>query len=541
MRVLIVDDEKPVREAIRLLGDWSSIGAEQISEAENGEIAMRMILSGKPDLILIDMKMPVVSGLELLQWLESRHEDIVCIVISGYSDYEFTRQAIKSRVVDYLIKPVNRDSLNQALKNAAKIVKMRKQGLVSNTMNDDFQKSHSAEETAGKMKLINSVFEGSYDLRIRDMYGSFLAEEKESSYSVILLRIMNFRVIRNQKFGNDSDLLFFVINNVVEEVVTSENRPLCFQLPTAEQEIIIVLTCGHESSKDTNREIAGNIIGSLEKCLDLRAIAACSQSSNSILDLSAARNDMQNRLNRMNLLNIKPLTDYTDENSNEEPCISLMHYKDSLEQAVLSGRYEQIELVLQQFLDQMISSGYFSLGSAERVRQEMLYLFNSFALKYRSNNALPNSEELAASELASISQDYSNFQGFTDMIYCLANFYYNRIRRQNGRFEISDVRDYLASHFHEDITVSDLARRYFMSRGYLMKLFKHKYGTGIFEYLQQLRMDKARELLADPDIKIQYIAEITGFNDQNYFSKAFRHVTGQSPSEYRCNLNRNQV
>lgn len=70
MNVLIVDDEKPVREAIRLLGDWSDLGVDQIAEAENGEIAMRMIMNDKPDLILIDMKMPVISGLEVLQWLE---------------------------------------------------------------------------------------------------------------------------------------------------------------------------------------------------------------------------------------------------------------------------------------------------------------------------------------------------------------------------------------------------------------------------------------------------------------------------------------
>jgi two-component system response regulator YesN len=74
-----------------------------------------------------------------------------------------------------------------------------------------------------------------------------------------------------------------------------------------------------------------------------------------------------------------------------------------------------------------------------------------------------------------------------------------------------------------------------------MKLFKQKYGTGIFEYLQQLRMDKAKTLLNDPEIKIQYIAEMTGFNDQNYFSKAFRHATGQSPSEYRRRVQKTQV
>lgn len=541
MRVLIVDDEKPVREAIRLLGDWSNIGVDHISEAENGEVAMRMIINDKPDLILVDMKMPVVSGLELLQWLETNYEDVVSIVISGYSDYEFTRQAIKSRVVDYLIKPVNRDSLNQAIKKAVQIFQMRHQGQISKAIEDSPQAAQLAAATADKKKLINSVFESSYDLRIRDMYGSFLNAEKDCSYSIILLRMMNFRVIRQHKFGNDSDLLFFVINNVVEEIIKCENKTLCFQLPTAEQEIVVVLTCKPDCPHDKNREIAGSIIGSLEKCLDLKAIAACSQSCKSILDLADIRQDLQISLDNMNLLELKPLTDYISILCNEDPCISLMHYKESLEQAVLSGRYVQIELVLQQFLKQIKTHGYLSLGSAERIRQEMLYLFNSFALKYRANTTIPNSDELAASELASINQDYSNFQGYAEMILGLANFYYNRIRRQSGRFEISDVHDYLASHYHEDITVSDLARRYFMSRGYLMKLFKQKYGTGIFEYLQQLRMDKAKTLLNDPEIKIQYIAEMTGFNDQNYFSKAFRHATGQSPSEYRRRVQKTQV
>lgn len=100
------------------------------------------------------------------------------------------------------------------------------------------------------------------------------------------------------------------------------------------------------------------------------------------------------------------------------------------------------------------------------------------------------------------------------------------------------IREYIDTKYTESIRVSDFADRYYFSREYLMKLFKQKYGTGIYDYLQSVRLERAKELLGNPSIPIRSVAQRVGYTEDNYFSKAFRKLTGVSPSRYRQNLSK---
>lgn len=103
----------------------------------------------------------------------------------------------------------------------------------------------------------------------------------------------------------------------------------------------------------------------------------------------------------------------------------------------------------------------------------------------------------------------------------------------NQPFEVGDIKAYIDHHYFEEIKISMFSDKYFLSREYLMKLFKQQFGFGIHEYVQKVRMDKAKELLSDPNLKIQDISEMLGYKDKNYFSKAFRNYYSVSPSEFR--------
>ncbi|MDO4303393.1 MAG: response regulator [Bacillota bacterium] len=98
---------------------------------------------------------------------------------------------------------------------------------------------------------------------------------------------------------------------------------------------------------------------------------------------------------------------------------------------------------------------------------------------------------------------------------------------------IEIIKDYIEKNYRNNIKISMFAAQYFFSKEYLSKLFKNKYGCGIYEYVQKVRMERAKDLLLNPEIKIQSIAERLGYADNNYFSKAFRHYYGMSPSQFR--------
>ncbi|WML51403.1 response regulator [Neobacillus sp. PS3-12] len=120
MKAVIVDDERHVREGIRLLGEWDRFGIEQIYEAGNGEEAIQLIQQYRPEIIFSDMKMPKMDGTQLLEWIKENYPDSKTVVVTGYDDYHYMRKAINFGSFDYLLKPVDPESLNQTLAKAVK-------------------------------------------------------------------------------------------------------------------------------------------------------------------------------------------------------------------------------------------------------------------------------------------------------------------------------------------------------------------------------------------------------------------------------------
>lgn len=117
-KVLIVDDESPVREAVKLLGEWDRLGVTKVIEAQDGEEAKRIIAKERPALIISDLQMPRCNGIELMEWVHKEAEATKLIVLTGYDEYSYMRRAIQLGSFDYLLKPIDPDVLNETLARA---------------------------------------------------------------------------------------------------------------------------------------------------------------------------------------------------------------------------------------------------------------------------------------------------------------------------------------------------------------------------------------------------------------------------------------
>lgn len=118
MKVLIIDDVALVRDAVRMLGKWDMFGITEIFEASNARDGLEIIHRENPDIIITDMKMPVMDGTALLERIETEHLRSKLIIISGFTDFKYTRLAIHAKVVDYILKPIDPQDLNNALASA---------------------------------------------------------------------------------------------------------------------------------------------------------------------------------------------------------------------------------------------------------------------------------------------------------------------------------------------------------------------------------------------------------------------------------------
>ncbi|MCA1320443.1 response regulator [Bacillus tianshenii] len=120
MKAIIIDDEKHVREGLLLLAEWKEHGIDTILEAQDGDEATKLISQHRPEIIFTDMRMPKKDGISLLKWLDSTDLNSMTIVVSGYDDYEYMRNAITYKSFDYILKPIDPDILNETLARAVK-------------------------------------------------------------------------------------------------------------------------------------------------------------------------------------------------------------------------------------------------------------------------------------------------------------------------------------------------------------------------------------------------------------------------------------
>ena len=128
MKVLIVDDERHVREAIRLLVNWDSYGIETILEAQDGNIAMEILAREQPQIVFTDMMMPGIKGTELLAWIQQHAPRTKTIVISGHDDFDFVRKTVMYGGIDYILKPIDPLQLNEAVEKAVNSRKQEDEG-----------------------------------------------------------------------------------------------------------------------------------------------------------------------------------------------------------------------------------------------------------------------------------------------------------------------------------------------------------------------------------------------------------------------------
>lgn len=539
-KVLIIDDEEPLREAIRILGDWNGLGIEEVLEATDGKAGLEMLAEHKIDLAMIDMKMPELNGMELLQIIERDYPDLLTIVISGYNDFEYTRQAIRSKVVDYLLKPVNRHDLNQSLRKAIDVLDAKRKK-DSDFINRNITLNMSLPRLKEKVYL--SIIERSFKSQTNEAFLPLIgADDPGNRFTAVVLRVLNLEEIRKSRFHEDTDLLHFAVANVINEITGDHFQTFSFASPKQEREMIAILTMKGGYPEDiAYRSVhqMNKVAATLKELFGIVVAAGIGHSGHDAMEIASSYEAAKAAISAIDLLRLKGavVTGAADRASAVKDNQSLTSRIPTIRNALEGGNVQHAKAILSEFVKKWKSSDGFSFGEADRALHEYIILLNDTALELGVDHGqLPMSGEQALRAIG-ISTDFASLEQFEQLLNGILDFYSSEIRKSqtgNQPFEVGDIKSYIDNHYFEEIKISMFADKYFLSREYLMKLFKQQFGFGIHEYVQKVRMDKAKELLDDSSLKIQDISEMLGYKDKNYFSKAFRNYYSLSPSEYRA-------
>ncbi|MGP0584543.1 response regulator transcription factor [Paenibacillus timonensis] len=538
-KVLIIDDEEPLREAIRILGNWQDLEVDEIWEATDGKAGLAMLEQHKPDIVMVDMKMPELNGVEFLQIVEQEYPELLTIVISGYNDFEFTRQAIHARVVDYLLKPVNRQDLNQALRKAVDVLHAKRQ-IQSESITRNIAFNMSLPKL--KEKIYLSIIERSFKKQSNQAFLPLIgADHQDHRFGVLVLRIMNMEAVKDSRFNRDRELLYFAVANVINDVAVDSLQCFSFANPKQEREMIAVYTArGGYPQEIAFRagELMRKVASTLSDLFGVLVAGGIGQYCEDVLDLAGSYDEAISGIQGIDLLKLKgnAIIGEADKPTLKET-FSFSSRMPILRGALEAGNLNHAKSVMVEFAKSIRVSGFFSIGAADRLLREIVVLMNDTASELSvPADKLPSSGGDRSLQALGLRTDFATFDQFETLLLELAEYYHEQVRRSMaaGRpFSVEDIKEYIDNHYFEDIKISMFTEKYFLSREYLMKLFKQQYGCGIHEYVQKVRMDKAKELLDDSMLKIQEISEMLGYKDKNYFSKAFRNYYDLSPSEYR--------
>jgi len=531
MKALIVDDEEDVRDSIRMLVDWETYGITDILEASNGGAAMELIREEKPEIVFTDMKMPGVDGLELLQWIEGECPGSKRIVISGYDDYTYMRRTIKHGGLDYLLKPINRGELLEALRNAVNSWrKEEEERRLSLKKNVEINQTMPAYWD----KVLSSVVSqpGYYRSAAAELSAAF-EWSGEQEFQVVLLPVAPLPRLVLRQFGRNLDLLHFLMTNICNEILGSVRSGFAFKHTDPHQGIVLLYT-GDPTELDTKlvemNDAFARILGTRFRfAYDRTTFVAEAMHMGFLKAMQAARS-------------ISFLQDAKWIYSGEEASahigkrVVLADYGSRIAVAVYSGDLNKIEHAVAQWIKAIEQMQEVTLEHLKYWQYEYELLRDRIL---REANMEPTSTEYPLFIPPSVFPIDSEgrlsladmHREWTETFGQMANWLRKARPKENN--VIYAVKQYIDANYRENLLQQEVAGQFFVSREYVSRKFKQEFNENISDYLERIRIEHAKALLSNMQYSISSIAEMVGYQDARYFSKIFGKLTGMTPREYR--------
>lgn len=535
MKTLIVDDERHVRDAIQLLANWESLGIKDILQAADGEEAIELIQEHSPQIVMTDMRMPRKDGAELLSWLHTYMPEIKVIVISGYDDFEYVRHTIRNGGMDYILKPVNPVALNEALEKATKAWYLDEEKRRLST-NQSIEVNQMKPLSLERLWTDLIMGRGHKDSLIGQLRDRIPLPEYVTTCSVAIINDLQFDRDLLTKFRNRRDLLAYTLINICNELL--KDTGAAFRHMDKPGVIIILCWDSNISFSKILNEMNNGIYITLRR----RIHFGTGNTMNFPEGLPQAYQDAEQALWCRNLLdNHQHIRIHQDRcvKSSGARTLRLASYEEKFRLAALSGNREQIEAAADQWLMEVRRRGAVSPEHLVRWNSEWEWLQHSWTEPEVIEGQTPEEDVEISQDLpfllplnddGTLSWDRWR-QQIIGRIYATSQVMTQMHSRENHI--IHDIARYLENSYHEEISLQDIASRFYLSREYISRKFRQEFGVTLSDFLGRIRIDKAKLLLLNPHLRMAQIAEMVGYHDEKYFSKVFKKLEGQTPNEYR--------
>ena len=503
MRFVIVEDEIRIREGIRRLLPKLDKENQIVGEAENGEKGLEIIRRETPDIIITDVRMPVMDGLQMLETLYGEGCQAKAIVLSAYSEFEYARTAMRMGVTEYLLKPIVLGDFSEAIARIKAELKNSRR--------------KKPEKIGGLDQVMKNILGG--ELVIDREVSDYLQKEFHIPQQMPLaLLVVYFEEWTEKKKAE----FIWKIRNILREKTQID---FCLQEDERKKEIRLFLY--HYQKKDNvKRWIQSHFLGRGE---GLSGIAMGWVETESICSLKTDYEELEHYLEWSIPMGDEIIISLPEIKSVQTSlCVYPLELENQMKLAVCTNDSVRIEKSVENFRRYFQNQKIYEPQNVKECYVRFFWAMLSF-LKETGNF---NEEGFEERELLEQITKTRTRKGLKKA----ANALLDRIGKQKNAIENLTVKRAVAmihEYYRSGVTLEEIAQKLGITPEYLGTQFHQEMGVNFSAYMKEFRIEKAKELLLGTQLKLYEIAEMVGYSDSKYFSKVFKAQTGQLPAEYR--------
>lgn len=515
-KVAIIDDDRQVLRGMKQVIPWEELGAEWVGESMNGERGLELVRKEQPDIVITDIYMPVMNGLQMIEILRNEQFQGIILIHSGYSDFEVARKALRLKVEDYLSKPISRTTIRDTLLRAIESIQSEASVKLEH---EKLREKLVLYEPFVRKELLKRAVMGTTDA-IPEAELS-LAGGGPNNHLVLGLEIIRTARISDVR-APDRFLFRFAVQNIINEILNEAGYSFDYVELHGYYSALILHFDKEKEYPELLKgisEISARIVECVHRYLQISVkigMGGLKESWAAVSDSmeEAFRFSERTASDPLHMsASVKPMKFYhelvedieTTQGKNAHKIVR--HYINALKEQS-GGRQLQYDLMGAQFW--AILS--YTLND-EVVRLQDIAKESSIEAELGNIVTLDQYEAWLNEKIAQI---------------CLNQEWHDNMKH---KVAIDLIKQFIHENYAEEITIADLAEKVYISKNYLSQIFKNATGETINNYIVKVKMEKARGLLLERKLKIYEVAYRVGYKNIPYFSTTFKKHFGITPAE----------
>lgn len=524
LKILIVDDEVHIRSGIARMLELGTLEAKISGLAGNVGEALEIVKKEKPHIVITDIRMPDEDGLSLTEKILESIPSTRIIIISGYDEFEYARKAMRLGVKEYILKPLNKEALNNTLirikREIEKEVSERENTLqIKNKLFSSYKYART--------KFFEGIIEGKKidDKELREKEKLFNMELVHGEFVALLICIENGGIETDKTLEDEEDSLRYSITNITEEVIQcSSNKILVYP---NKNEILVLCPVEEIQSGKELRRYALEIRNSISQSIGINLCISFSGSGSRLYELRQVYSKL-----RITMLNKFICAERIFEASRLNEVANkdvYLGWEKRLHMYVEFNDFTKSSEVIDDIFSRE-TGGNFCAESLFFVLQRIYHVLFRI-LNNGGIGGIDRREDAIGRVITNTT--------LAEVIHTIKEEFFaviaekNPVHENENRMVIMLAQQYINQHYQENISQNQVADYLNISPQYLSTLFKKYTGDNFIDYLTSLRIENSKRLLEQQNLKVYEIAFRVGYNDPKHYLKVFKRLTGVTPNEYR--------